>query len=430
MEPALPQVRAHRGRRDGQVPPARRPGDLRRHGPHGAGLLDASAADRRAGQFRLDGRRSPGGDALHRGPPDPRGARDARRHRARDGRFPPQLRRERSRAGNPAGEDSQPAGQRRRRDRGRHGDQRAAAQSRRGRRCLPRGARRSRHPDRRFDRHRAGTRFPHRRHRARPVRDPVRLPSRPGLGGDARAHPCRADRQEPRGDRGHRDPVPGEQGADDREDRRPGAREADRGDFRSARRVRSRGRPGGDRAAPRRHGRDRAQPALPVLAASVDLRGQHAGARPGQAAADGPEGHAVRLHRVPRGGDPPAHRLRAQEGPGTRPRAGRARRGGRQYRRDDRADPRRARSRPGARSAHGAAMAGGGHRADHRASRRAGRRRGGRQVLPVRSPGAGHPGAPPAAPDRAGARQDRRGAEIALGQDRRISGRSWIRATG
>ena len=308
MEPALPQVRANRGRRDGQVPPARRPGDLRRHGPHGAGLLDAPAADRRAGQFRLDGRRPSGGDALHRGSPDPGGARDARRHRARDGRFPAQLRRERPRAGNPAGEDPEPAGQRRRRDRGRHGDQRAAAQSGRGSRRVPRCARRSRHPDRRFDRYRAGSRFPDRRHRARPIGDQVRLPSRPGLGGDARAHPCRADRQEPRGDRRHRDPVPGEQGADDREDCRSGAREADRGHLGPARRIGSRRRPGGDRAAPRRDGRDRAQPALPLLAAAVDLRGQHAGARSRQAAADGPEGHAARLHRVPRGGDSPAHR--------------------------------------------------------------------------------------------------------------------------
>ena len=64
---AVPQVRAHRRRRDGQVSPARRQRDLRRHGAHGAGFLDAPAADRGPGQLRLDGRRSAGGHALHRG---------------------------------------------------------------------------------------------------------------------------------------------------------------------------------------------------------------------------------------------------------------------------------------------------------------------------------------------------------------------------
>ena len=69
FDAALPQVRAHRRRRDGQVSPARRHGDLRRHGAHGAGLLHAPAADLGAGQFRLDGWRSAGGHALHRGAP-------------------------------------------------------------------------------------------------------------------------------------------------------------------------------------------------------------------------------------------------------------------------------------------------------------------------------------------------------------------------
>ena len=64
--------RADRRRRDGQVPPARRPVDLRRAGAHGAGLLHARAADRRAGQLRLGRRRSAGGHALHRGAPAPR----------------------------------------------------------------------------------------------------------------------------------------------------------------------------------------------------------------------------------------------------------------------------------------------------------------------------------------------------------------------
>ena len=97
LEPAVPQVGAHRRRRDGQVPPARRLGDLRRHGAHGAGLLDAPAADRRAGQFRLDGRRPAGGDALHRGAAGQVGRGAARRHRQGHGRFPAELRRYRTR---------------------------------------------------------------------------------------------------------------------------------------------------------------------------------------------------------------------------------------------------------------------------------------------------------------------------------------------
>ena len=52
---------------DGPVPPARRRRDLRRPGPDGAAVDDAAAADRRARQLRLAGRR-PGGDALHRVP--------------------------------------------------------------------------------------------------------------------------------------------------------------------------------------------------------------------------------------------------------------------------------------------------------------------------------------------------------------------------
>ncbi len=49
--------RPPRRRRHGSVPPARRRRDLRRAGAHGAGLLDAPDAARRAGQLRLDGRR-------------------------------------------------------------------------------------------------------------------------------------------------------------------------------------------------------------------------------------------------------------------------------------------------------------------------------------------------------------------------------------
>ncbi len=55
------QVRQDRRRVHGQVPSARRPGDLRCAGPHGAAFLHALSAGGRAGKFRLGGRRSAGG---------------------------------------------------------------------------------------------------------------------------------------------------------------------------------------------------------------------------------------------------------------------------------------------------------------------------------------------------------------------------------
>ena len=76
------------------------------------------------------------------------------------------------------------------------------------------------------------------------------------------------------------------------------------------------------------------------------------------------------LHRVPRAGGDPPRPLHAQQG--ARPRAypGRPRGGGRQRRRGHQADPRRARSGGGARTADGARLAGQGRRAADRADRR------------------------------------------------------------
>ena len=153
------QIGARRRRRDGQISPARRPGDLRRAGAHGAGLLHAPDADRRAGQFRLGRRRSAGGDALHRVPAGAAGDGAARRHRQGHRRLPGQLRRQRERAGGAAGALPEFAGQRRRRHRGRHGDQYPAAQSRRGDRCGDRADRQSGAHHRRPDQDRARARI-------------------------------------------------------------------------------------------------------------------------------------------------------------------------------------------------------------------------------------------------------------------------------
>ena len=159
----LPQVRLHRRRGDGQVPPARRLGDLRHAGADGAGLLAALPARRRPGQLRLDRRRPGGRDALHRGAPRPPRDRAAARHRRRHRRLRPQLRRVPARAADPAGAVPEPARQRRRRDRGRDGDQHPAAQPARGRR---RGRRLHRRPGDRPrgpDGARQGPRLPRRR---------------------------------------------------------------------------------------------------------------------------------------------------------------------------------------------------------------------------------------------------------------------------
>ena len=124
----VPQVRLHRRRGDGQVPPSRRHGDLRHARPDGAGLLAALPARRRPGQLRLDRRRPAGRDAVHRGAPRPPRDRDAARHRGRHRRLRPQLRRVPAGAAGAAGALPEPARQRRVRDRGRDGDQHPAAQ--------------------------------------------------------------------------------------------------------------------------------------------------------------------------------------------------------------------------------------------------------------------------------------------------------------
>ena len=85
---------------------------VRRAGPHGAGLLAAVPAHRRAGQLRLGGRRSRRGLPLHRGAAHPRRGGDAGGHRQEHGRLPAQLRRSPAGAHRPPVQDPQPAGER------------------------------------------------------------------------------------------------------------------------------------------------------------------------------------------------------------------------------------------------------------------------------------------------------------------------------
>jgi DNA gyrase subunit A len=77
----VPQVRQDRGRHLGQLPPARRVGDLPDPRAPRAAVLDALSADRRPGQLREHRRRCAGGHALHGGAHDRRDGRDDGRSR-------------------------------------------------------------------------------------------------------------------------------------------------------------------------------------------------------------------------------------------------------------------------------------------------------------------------------------------------------------
>ena len=197
----VPQVRRDRRRGDGQVPPARRRGPVRRPRPARPGLLDALPAGRRAGQLRLGRRRHRGRDALHGGPPDRDRRRDARRHRQGHGRLRRQLRRHPEAAVGPAGQAAQPARQRLVRHRGRHGDQHPAAPPGRDRRRDRRAHRRPRDhhddlcqlrprpglPDRRLDLPLRDASQPADRRAGDHRRDPRDVRPRPRPGRHARA---------------------------------------------------------------------------------------------------------------------------------------------------------------------------------------------------------------------------------------------------
>ena len=125
------EMREDRRRRDGLVPSARRPGDLRGAGAARAGFLLALSAGRRAGQFRQYRRRQRRRLSLHRSADDRFRAAAARRHRRRLDRLARQLFRRREGADRAAGGDAEPARQWRAGHRGRHGDLDPAAQCRR-----------------------------------------------------------------------------------------------------------------------------------------------------------------------------------------------------------------------------------------------------------------------------------------------------------
>ena len=130
---AVPEVRQDRRRHLGELPPARRVGDLPDPGPVGPDLQHALPAGGRPGQLRLGGRRPAGRDAVHRVADDPSRRRDAGRHRQGHRRLEQQLRRHAQRAVGAAWPLPEPDLQRLGRHRGRHGDEHPAAQPERGR---------------------------------------------------------------------------------------------------------------------------------------------------------------------------------------------------------------------------------------------------------------------------------------------------------
>ena len=131
------EMRQDRRRRDGLVPSARRPGDLRGPGAPRPGLRLALSADRGSGQFRQHRRRQRRRLPLHRSPPDRRRASPDGGRRRGFRRLARQLFRRHARADRHALGRAEPARQRRARHCGRHGDIDPAAQHRR---ALRRGA--------------------------------------------------------------------------------------------------------------------------------------------------------------------------------------------------------------------------------------------------------------------------------------------------
>ena len=181
-EPAVQEVGLDGRRRDGELPPARRLGDLRHARADGAAVLAALPARRRAGQLRLDRRRPGRGDALHRGAPLADRDRAIARHRREHRRLRAELRRVAPAAVRAAVPLPEPARQRLHGDRGRHGDEHAAAPPRRDDRRGPRDDRRPGHLGRRADEARQGPGLPDRRVRRRAQRDPRRLSHRAAAG--------------------------------------------------------------------------------------------------------------------------------------------------------------------------------------------------------------------------------------------------------
>ncbi len=233
---------------------------------------------------------------------------------------------------------AQPAGQRRRRHRRGHGHQDPAPQPGRDLRRPGRAAGQPGPGVPRAAGARPGPGLPHRRHHPRAPRHLRLRDHRPRPRGGARPHGHRDRGRRPREDHRQRDPLPGEQGLADREDRRPGARGHHRGHQRPARRVRPRRHAHRGGAQARRLPPGGAEQALRPHHDAEHLRRDQPGAGGQPAPGDEHEGDDAGVPEVPRGGRGAADALRAAQGRGARPHPrGLPHRPG-QHRRDRRAD--------------------------------------------------------------------------------------------
>ncbi len=138
----------------------------------------------------------------------------------------------------------------------------------------------------------------------------------------------------------HRDSLPGEQSAADRDRRRAGERQEDRGHFRNPRRERPRRHAHRLRAEARRAGRGDPQQSVQAHPASDQLRRDHAVHRERAAARAGAAGRSDALHRSPHRRGAPPHRLLAAQGARARAHPARLQEGARKSGRRDQADPR------------------------------------------------------------------------------------------
>ena len=197
-----------------------------------------------------------------------------------------------------------------------------------------------------------GPDLPDRRLHRRPPRHLPGLHDRPRRDHDARQGRDRGIEEGGQDlDRHHRDSLPGQQEAADREHRRPGPREDDRRHLRPARRVRPRRHADRDRAEARRGAGGDPQQPLQAHAAADHVRHHHAGDRRRTAARAAAARHRRALHRVPPRGGAAAHRVRAAQGRGPRPHPRGPEDRARSPRRGDQADSRRQEPGRGARRA-------------------------------------------------------------------------------
>ena len=273
------------------------------------------------------------------------------RARLEHGRLRAELRRVEAGAARPAGAVPEPARERVGRDRGRHGDEHAAAPPRRDGRRRGRADRQPRRERRGPDEARQGPRLPDRRDHRRPLGDPRRLSHRPRPRRHARSRPHRGAPRRQERDRGHRASLRHQEGRGqrrDQEDRRPRTREGDHRGLGPRRPQRPHRHADPDRAEARRHTAGGAEQALQAHRRSRPTFGYNA-----VALVDGVPRTLSLLelrHALP--GLPARDRhapLRARASPGRapRPHPPRLPDRARQPRRRDRADPRLERHRVG-----------------------------------------------------------------------------------